>query len=69
MKDIQITLEAARVNAGYTQKEVSEILHVAKSTIINWEKGRVKPSFIVLNTLSGLYKMPIDNIILPQKST
>lgn len=69
MNDIQITLEAARVNAGYTQEEVSKILHVAKKTIINWEKGRVIPSFIVLNTLSGLYKMPIDNIILPQKST
>lgn len=68
-KVLQITLAAARVNAGYTQDDVSKELHVSKRTVVNWEKGKVIPTFIILNALSNLYKIPIDNIILPQKST
>lgn len=66
---LQISLAAARVNAGYTQDDVARELHVSKTTVINWEKGKVIPAFIVLNALSGLYKIPIDNISLPEKST
>lgn len=66
---LQISLAAARVNAGYTQDDVARELHVSKTTVINWEKGKVVPAFIVLNALSGLYKIPIDNISLPEKST
>ena len=36
---IQISLAAARVNAGLTQEEVAEKLQVSKKTIVNWEKG------------------------------
>lgn len=68
-KVLQISLAAARVNAGYTQDDVSKELHVSKRTVVNWEKGKVIPTFIILNALSNLYKIPIDNIILPQKST
>jgi len=62
---IQISLAAARVNANFTQQEVAEKLHVSKNTIVNWESGKVIPSFIVLNALSDLYRIPIDNIFLP----
>lgn len=68
-KVLQISLAAARVNAGYTQDDVSKELHVSKNTVVNWEKGKVIPTFIILNALSNLYKIPIDNIILPKKST
>ena len=69
MSTLKISLAAARVNANLTQDDVSKVLHVSKQTIINWEKGKVVPTFIVLNTLSNLYDIPIDNIILPEKST
>lgn len=68
-KILQITLAAARVNAGLTQDEVSRELKVSKNTVVNWEKGKVIPTFIVLTALSNLYKIPIDNISLPKKST
>lgn len=68
-QNLQISLAAARVNAELTQDAVARELHVSKTTIINWEKGKVIPSFMVLTTLSNLYKIPIDNISLPQKST
>lgn len=69
MEALQITLAAARVNANLTQEDVSKLLHVNKQTVVNWENGRTVPTFIVLSALSNLYDIPIDNIILPTKST
>ena len=69
MEAVQISLAVARVNAGYTQGDVSRILHVSKQTVVNWEKGKAVPTFIVLTALSNLYGIPIDNIILPEKAT
>lgn len=66
---LQITLAAARVNAGMTQEDVAERMHVSKNTVINWEKGKVSPAFVTLQALSALYRIPIDNIFLPVKST
>ena len=66
---IKISLAAARVNACLTQEDVAKRLKVSKKTIVNWEKGKVIPSFVVLEALSNLYGMPIDNIFLPSQST
>lgn len=69
LSDLQISLAAARVNAKLTQQDVAEFLGVSKQSIVNWEKGKVLPNFATLQALSGLYKIPTDNIFLPQKST
>ena len=66
---LQITLAAARVNAGMTQEDVAVRMHVSKNTVINWEKGKESPAFATLQALSALYRIPIDNIFLPVKST
>ena len=34
---LQISLAAARVNAGMTQEDVAKRMHVSKNTVINWE--------------------------------
>lgn len=69
METLQISLAAARINANMTQEAVSKALHVGKQTVVRWEKGKSIPSFITLTALSNLYGIPIDNIILPEKST
>lgn len=69
METLQISLAAARVNAGLTQEEVAKKMKISKNTLINWEKGKSTPSFASLQALSYLYKMPTDNIFLPIKST
>lgn len=69
MEKLQISLAAARVNAELTQEDVAREIHVSKNTVINWEKGKVTPSFVVMQALSSLYKIPIDNIFLPNEST
>ena len=59
---IQITLKAARVNAGLTLMEASRNIGIGKDTLIKWEKnsGLVNP--IWQNKISEVYGMPIDYI-------
>ena len=68
MSEFQISLAAARVNAGLTQEDVARALKVGKQTIVSWEKGKSKPKMSQCRELSELYKMPLDYIFLPQKS-
>lgn len=65
--DVKISLAAARVNAGMTQSEVAEVMHVSKQTIVNWEKGKIVPKTAQLSFLCQLYKMSIDYIFLPRE--
>ena len=66
---IKITLEAARVNAGLTQKAVGRELNVSNRTVCNWEKGKTFPSAEHIDALCKLYGMPYDNInFLPNDS-
>ncbi len=69
MAEIKISLAAARANKNLTINDVAEKMHVSNKTIINWEKGRVSPSFATLQTLSQIYEIPLDNIILPGSAT
>ena len=68
MRNVQITLAAARVNAGLTQSDAAKKLGVTKQTLVGWEKGRSEPKIRQAQQLSDLYQMPLDNIFLPTKS-
>lgn len=68
MKNIQISLAAARVNAGLTQDEAAKRMKISKNTLVNWEKGTSEPSISQGRKLSSIYNMPLDNIFLPSKS-
>lgn len=69
MKKIKISLAAARVNAGLTQTDVAERLHISKQTIVNWEKGKTKLKVAEFEMLARIYKIPQDYIFLPYDST
>lgn len=69
METIQISLAAARVNAGLTQKEVAKEMKINKQTVCNWEKGKVIPKQAQLEMMCRIYNIPADNIFLPMKST
>lgn len=64
---LQITLAAARVNAGMTQEEIAKEMHVSKNTIVNWEKGKITPRIPEMEMLSRIYQIPKDNIFLLKK--
>ena len=62
---MQITLKAARVNAGFSLEQVAERMQKNKSTIINWEKGRTSMKISEFEELCNLYRISKDYIILP----
>lgn len=65
---LQITLEAARVNAGYTQKEAAIALGISNATLVSWEKGKSMPKANQIDNICNLYHLSYDNIIfLPSK--
>ncbi len=65
----KISLEAARVNAGLSQKEVAKALGVSNKTVSSWENGKTFPSFEKINKLCDLYSVPFDNLnFLPSHS-
>lgn len=68
MELLQISLAAARVNAGKTQGDVAKALKVSKNTVVAWEKGTTEPKTSQARELSILYGIPLDNIFLPCKS-
>ena len=65
MKQFKISLEAARVNAGFTQKKAAELLGIDRNTLRSWEKGITSPTWKKLNEIEELYKIDKDYIFLP----
>lgn len=59
---LKISLEAARVNAGLSQKEVANALGVSNKTVSGWEKGKSLPNAERIAQLCDLYKISYDNI-------
>lgn len=59
---LKISLEAARVNAGFSQKEVAKECRVSNKTISNWEKGKSLPNAEMIEKLCKLFDISYDNI-------
>lgn len=62
MKNIIITIEAARINKGFTQAYVAEHMGVSARTIQNWEAGRTSPDVNQAKMLAQLYDVSINNL-------
>ena len=62
MAEIQISLAAARVNAGLTQEQTAHIMQVDRSTVRRWEKGTKIPNYDESKQLSKVFGIPLDNI-------
>jgi transcriptional regulator with XRE-family HTH domain len=58
-----ITLKAARVNAGLTQKEAAERLGISKNTLASYESYKTKPDIGKAKEISVLYGRTVDDII------
>ena len=65
---LEISLEAARVNAKLTQKELAKELGISNVTVVNWEKGVTEPTLSQLRKISQLSGIPMDFIYVPDKS-
>lgn len=61
-------LKEQRVKNNYTQNELSEIIHVTRQAVSNWETGKAIPDSAILIRLSELYKVSIDEILIGKPS-
>lgn len=66
---VQMTLEAARVNAGLKQKEAAEKLGISNKTLGSWENGITFPPADMIPKICDLYGVSYDHInFLPKRS-
>lgn len=68
MDRIRISLAAARVNAGLSQKEAAKRLHTTTKTIQNHESGKTEPGWNMVERYANLYGLPIDAIFFGKNS-
>lgn len=67
-ENLKISLQAARVNAGFTQKEAAEALGIPASTLGGWEKNSTKLSYIEAHRLAKLYGISPDLLFFGTKN-
>lgn len=61
-KILRITLEAARVNAGYNQKSAAKLLGISPTTLGKYEAGISYPNMKMIEKIEKLYLINKDNI-------
>ncbi len=62
-------IREARQNKNYTQSELGELLGVTNKAISRWENGDSFPDISVLENLSVLLDLPIQDIVTGERST
>lgn len=59
---MEITIKAARINAGMTQTEAAKALGIGKSTLLNYEMYRTIPDINTAIRMAELYGTTVDRI-------
>ena len=62
---LKIKLAAVRVNAGLSQEELAQKMHVSRATIVNWESYKSKMSEADITLYSSICGFPKNQIFLP----
>ena len=66
---LKISLKAARINAGLSQKEAAKLLKISNKTLHSWEKGETSPAAKYVDAICELYGMSYNDInFLPTNS-
>lgn len=66
MNEVKVSMEAARVNAKLTQKQLGQKIGVSSFTIRRWETGKGSPRVDQFHAFCQAVGMGVDNIILPK---
>lgn len=66
---VKLSIRAARVNIGLSQKEAAVRIGVSNKTLGNWEKGITFPPVDKIPVICELYGVSYDNLnFLPTDS-
>lgn len=63
----KISVRAARVNAGYSQKEAARRLSINRATLHSYESGKTIPNWSIVKAMEELYSYPADYIFFGSK--
>lgn len=66
---MSITLKAARVNKGLTQRQAAELIGVTAETIGSWETGKRSPNLDKIPSILRTYEVNFDELIFSSKSS
>lgn len=65
---MRISLKAARVNAGISQKMAAKHLNVSVSTLQNYECGKTIPNWGIVRLMEDMYHISADNLFFERNS-
>lgn len=66
---MKLTLKAARVNKGLTQKNAAKLMGVSRNVISNWERQISFPDVLQVKRIEEVYGLQFQEIIfLPSES-
>ncbi len=61
-------IEELRKEAGYTQQEFAAYLHVDKSTVCKWEKGKGFPDVSLFPVIANRFNISVDELMKGERS-
>ena len=68
IKMIKLTLEAARINIGYTQKEAAERFGMHYQTLAKLEEDSTNAPYSFIQDIPHVYRISPDNIFFGRKN-
>lgn len=64
-----ITLKAARINKGLTQREAAHALGISDASLRSYEKGKTFPNIEIIGKMEELYGVTYSDLIFLPSST
>lgn len=64
-----ITLRAARINKGLTQKEAAILLKVSEESLSNYENGKTYPTVPLLKRIEKVYGIGYNDLFFLPEDT
>jgi len=62
MEKIAKYLKTARIEKGYSQQEIADLLNISRQSISNWENGKSYPDLENLILLSNICEFSLDSL-------
>ena len=56
-------IKELRISKGLKQSDLANLLHVAQTTISNWENDRTEPDFESLKRMADIFNCSIDELL------